>query len=100
MAAFGSAAAVLAVSSFALLRLLALSSRAHDQLTGHRPTVARHVPWLRRAPGERSHEISHDGSLSALEVILILVVFAAVVAFEIWFAFYSTSPIDQRSGRG
>jgi hypothetical protein len=30
---------------------------------------------------------------------LIVCVVIAVVAFEVWFFFFSTSPIDQRSGR-
>jgi len=31
---------------------------------------------------------------------LVIVVVACVLAFEVWFFFFSTSPIDQRSGRG
>jgi len=50
--------------------------------------------------GERPHEQGAEYRLSALEVILVVSVVAAVVAFEIWFFFYSGSPIDARSGRG
>jgi hypothetical protein len=39
-------------------------------------------------------------SLTALERICVGVVATACVAFEIWFFFFSTSPIDSRSGRG
>jgi hypothetical protein len=38
-------------------------------------------------------------ALSTLERILVVVVAMAAIAFEIWFFFYSTSPIDQRTGR-
>jgi hypothetical protein len=48
----------------------------------------------RRAfPGQRP-------SLTTLERILVVVVATAAIAFEVWFFFFSTSPIDQRSGRG
>jgi hypothetical protein len=100
MAGFGATAVALAGATYAIVRLLALTGRAHDRLTGHRPTVGRHVPWLRHAAHERSAEEGGRGSLSALEVILVVMVFAAAVAFEIWFVFYSPSPIDLRSGRG
>jgi hypothetical protein len=51
--------------------------------------------------GERPHpDQRHANELSPLELILIVSVVLAVAAFEIWFFFYSGSPIDQRSGRG
>jgi hypothetical protein len=99
MAGFGATALTLAGATYALVRLLARTGRAHDRLTGHRPTVGRHVPWLRHAAFERAAEENGAAGLSALEVILVLMVFAAAVAFEIWFIFYSPSPIDLRSGR-
>jgi hypothetical protein len=100
MAGFGATAVTLAGATFAIVRLLAYTGRAHDRLTGHTPTVGRHVPWLRHAARERSAEEGGAAGLSALEVILVLMVFAAATAFEIWFVFYSPSPIDLRSGRG
>ena len=38
-------------------------------------------------------------TLTALEYLLVGMVILAVVAFEVWFFFYSGSPFDQRSGR-
>ena len=99
MAAFGSAALTLVATSYLLVRLLAFLGSAYDGLVGRRPTVRAHVPWLRSLRGERPHEVGSGQSPSALEVILVAVVFLAVAAFEVWFVFYSTSPIDQRSGR-
>jgi hypothetical protein len=49
--------------------------------------------------GERPHEDARAPGLSALEVILVTSVVAVVALFEIWFFFFSTSPIDARSGR-
>jgi hypothetical protein len=37
--------------------------------------------------------------ISAVEMVVIAMVLVAFVAFEVWFFFFSTSSIDQRSGR-
>lgn len=83
--------------------MLALLGARHDRLTGHAPQVAAHAPWLRSVRGERAlypGEAAHVTMLERiLERILILMVVLAVLAFEIWFLFYSGSPFDQRSGR-
>jgi hypothetical protein len=73
----------------------------YDDLTGHAPTVRQHTPWLRSMRGERpQYEGSPPPRLTALERILVAMVVTVFVLFEIWFFFFSTSPIDQRSGRG
>ena len=100
MAAVGVVAVVLGAVSVGLVRLLAILDAAYDRLTGRGSQVRRHVPWLRSMRGERPHEYRRARDLSPLEVILIVSVVVAVVAFEIWFFFFSGSPIDQRSGRG
>jgi hypothetical protein len=101
MAAVGVVAVVLGAVSFGLVRLIARFDAAYDRLTGGGARVGRHVPWLRSMRGERPHyDKQRARDLSPLEVILIVSVVAAVVAFEIWFFFFSGSPIDQRSGRG
>jgi len=87
------------VFSFALVVALGAAGRAHDALVGRRPTVRAHVPWLRSLRGERPQEMGAKVGLTALDVILVVAVLALVVAFEVWFFFYSGSPIDQRSGR-
>lgn len=88
-----------ALFSFVLIRLIAYTTRARDALTGRRPTVREHLPWLRSLRGERPAEMGREAGLTPLDVILCLIVIAAVLAFEIWFFFYSGSPIDERSGR-
>src|ERR1700704_4601469 len=101
MAAVGVVAVVLGVVSVGLVRLLAVFDAVYDRLTGRGSRVSRHVPWLRSMRGERPHDDKQRArDLSPLEVILIISVVVAVVAFEIWFFFFSGSPIDQRSGRG
>ena len=99
MAGFLTFLGSLGVMSFFLVRMIAVTGRAHDELTGRRPTVRAHVPWLRSLRGERPAEVGSKAGLSVLDVVLVLAVLAAVAAFEIWFFFYSGSPIDERSGR-
>jgi hypothetical protein len=100
MAAVGVVAVVLAGVSYGLVRLLAVFDSAYDRLTGRGSRVRRHVPWLRSMRGERPHhDKQHARDLSPLELVLIVSVVVAAVAFEVWFFFFSGSPIDQRTGR-
>ena len=88
-----------AAFSLALAWLLARVGQAYDRHTGHVPTVRAHAPWLRSLRGEREQYPGAPARLSANERILVAMVIAAVLAFEIWFFFFSGSPIDQRTGR-
>src|SRR4051794_31908767 len=91
-AVFGS----LAVITVVLVKLLGVTSSAYARAAGITPGNKRRDSWLsverRVHPGDRV-------SLTALERILVVVVAIAALTFEIWFFFYSTSPIDARSGR-
>jgi hypothetical protein len=93
LAVFASLGAITVV----LVKLLSLVAAAYDRAAGLGPAKRRHDSWVsverRSFPGVRQ-------SLTALERILVIVVAMAAIAFEIWFFFFSTSPIDQRSGRG
>jgi MFS family permease len=89
----------LAAIVLALVRLLAVLSAAHERATGHQ-SVRRHVPWLRSMRGERERYAGDPIRLTALDRTLVVVVVIAVAVFEVWFFFFSASPIDQRSGRG
>ena len=84
--------ASLAVITFALTRVLKVVADAYDRAAGAAPAKRRHDRW-----------IADDGhgrkSLTAPERILVVIVACCCLAFEIWFFFFSTSPIDQRSGR-
>jgi hypothetical protein len=88
-----------AVLSFALAAVLGLLGDAYNRMTGQTVQIHRHVAWLRSMRGERPQYPGERGEVTALEQILIIAVVAAILAFEIWFFFFSGSPIDQRSGR-
>src|SRR3954451_19732822 len=92
-------ALVLGGLSLALIQLLGVMQSAYDGLTGRRRAVRRTLPWMRSMRGERPHEQPEGVRASPAELMLMLCVVVAVIAFEIWFFFYSGSPIDQRSGR-
>ena len=100
MTAVFAVVATIGVTCWLLVRALGLMGRAYDAMTGHPATVRRHTPWLRSMSGEREHgQPGADAHLTPLEYILVGVVLLAYLVFEVWFFFFSTSPIDQRSGR-
>jgi hypothetical protein len=100
MTAFFVVTIVLAAVILGLVRMIAALQRAYDKCTGSGPTVRAHTPWLRSMRGERPVYPGESAQLTASERILIIVAVVAVVAFEVWFLFFSGSPFDQRSGRG
>lgn len=93
-------AIALGIISYGLVRLLAVVDARYGAAMGRTTSVRRHVPWLRSMRGERPHGRRSMASLSPLEWILIVSVVLVVALFEVWFFFFSSSPIDQRSGRG
>ena len=83
--------ASIAVISAVLVMLLRRVSDSYDRLAGTLDTRRRHDRW-----------IADDGrrrTLTAVERMLVVMVAICWIAFEIWFFFFSTSPIDQRTGR-
>jgi len=99
MLAVGVAAVSLGAISYALVKALAWLDAAYGRAAGRTSSVSRHVPWLRSMRGERPQYPGERAEVTALEQILVIAVVLAVLAFEIWFFFFSGSPIDQRSGR-
>jgi hypothetical protein len=99
MAAVFVVALVLLVLSLVLVRVLALLGAAYDDVTGQRPSVRAHTPWLRSMRGEREQYKDVPARLTTLERTVVAMVVIAVALFEVWFFFFSSSPIDQRSGR-
>jgi hypothetical protein len=91
---------VLAAVSLGLVRLIGALQRAYEDCAGTAPTVRAHTPWLRSMRGERPVYPGEKASLTTPERILVVVAVLGVTAFEVWFFFFSGSPIDQRSGRG
>ncbi|HET9012186.1 MAG TPA: hypothetical protein VFN38_10260, partial [Gemmatimonadaceae bacterium] len=86
---------LIAVFSALLMWLLARLDLEYRARTGQTSQVHRHVAWLRSMRGERPQYAGEPVQVSALERTLVLMVVACFVAFEIWFFFFSTSPIDQ-----
>jgi hypothetical protein len=92
---------VMAFTSWVLLRLLYRLQEHYMKLLG-RPQRRYRSSWLRSMRAERGEwERQHDANARAtpFEITVMVVVVVAVAAFEIWFFFYSPSPIDQRTGR-
>jgi len=84
---------VLFAACLALIWALNLASAAHDQLTGRRQAVRRHVPWLRSMRAERVDYERSRTTVTVLDRIVVGMVVLAVVAFELWFFIASPSPI-------
>jgi hypothetical protein len=99
MAAILVVAACLMLFSLLLIKALSLLQVSYDEVAGRKRAIRRHTPWLRSMRGERPHEVPEGVQPTPLERILVVMVVIAVAAFEIWFFFFSGSPIDQRSGR-
>ena len=93
-------AIVLGILCFLLLRLLRVLGAQYDRVVGASPTVGKHVSWLRSMRDERPEYKGVTPTISMAERIVIVGVVLAVALFEVWFFFFSTSTIDQRSGRG
>jgi hypothetical protein len=89
----------LAVVSLALMWVLGRLNRAYEEMTGQTATVRQHTPWLRSMRGERPQYTGVEPTLTTFERILVGMVVVAFVVFEIWFFFFSASPIDSRTGR-
>jgi hypothetical protein len=88
-----------AAISFGLAWVLSQLGDRYDRITGQVPLVHRHVAWLRSMRGERAQYPGEHVQVTALEQVLIITVVLCILAFEIWFFFFSGSSIDQRSGR-
>ena len=85
--------AVIGATCLALIWVLSWASAVHDELTGKKPAMRRQVPWLRSMRAERVEWERRHVELTAMERILVVCVVLAAIAFEIWFFFFSPSPI-------
>lgn len=88
-------------TTLAIGKALAVLHARYRELHHTRQTIRVHLPWLRSLRGERARETGAASvELTVLDVILVTSVLLAVGAYELWFLFLSTSPIDLRTGRG
>jgi hypothetical protein len=100
MPAVAAIVATIGVACWLLVRALGWMGVTYDRLTGRTATVRRHTPWLRSMRGEREHgQPGTEARLTPAEYVLVGTVLVAYLAFEVWFFFFSSSPLDQRSGR-
>jgi hypothetical protein len=88
-------AVTIGVVAFALTKLLTVLGDAYERASGHSSTVRQHAPWLRSMRGERPQYAGERPRLTGMERILVVVVMLAVGVFEVWFFFFSGSPIGQ-----
>jgi len=84
---------VLFAACLALIYLLSWASNTYDAITGRPQSVRRHVPWLRSMRAERVNYEREKHEVTAIERILVVMVAVVFVLFEIWFFFFSPSPI-------
>jgi hypothetical protein len=85
--------ALMGATSFALVKLLGALGERHDRLLGLPPAKRRQQPWMRSLSGERASEQRRRSHVSGLDVVMVVTVLIAAVAFEIWFFFFSGSSI-------
>jgi hypothetical protein len=98
MLPFAVVAAMLFALSIGLVVLLGRLGESYDALVGRR-VRRRQAPWMRSMRGERPHQPAAAERASALDKVLVVAVVLAVAAFEVWFFFFSGSPIGGPSGR-
>ena len=84
---------VLAAACLALIWALNAASAALDELSGRKQAVRQHVPWLRSMRAERVDYEREKQTVTPVERLLVATVAVAVVLFEVWFFFFSPSPI-------
>jgi hypothetical protein len=82
---------VLAVLAWLLIRLLDLLGRAHDRAAGIERR-RRQTGWLRSLSGER-RDASSGERATALDMVLVVFVVLAVIAFELWLLLFAGSPL-------
>jgi hypothetical protein len=82
---------VLVATVAAIVWMLTRIEAMYKEVTGQ-PTSRRTSPWLRSMRGERDEEMRRK-PLTGYEKALVGVVVATGAAFEIWFFFFSGSPI-------
>ena len=92
MSAVGVVIGVLVVAIAIIVFLLTRIEAAYKVVTGQLPE-RRTPPWLRSMRGEREEFERERRQLSGFEKVLSGTVVLGVILFEVWFFFFSGSPI-------
>jgi hypothetical protein len=82
---------VLAVLVFGLTAVLIWLNNTYDELVG-RSRVERHSPWLRSMRAEAEPNIDAHVGVTALERIVTMVVYVAIIAMLLWYIFFAGPP--------
>jgi hypothetical protein len=82
---------VLAVLVFGLAAVLIWLNNTYDELIG-RPRIERRSPWLRSMRAEAEQNIDARVGVTALERIVTMVVYVAIIALLLWFIFFAGRP--------
>jgi hypothetical protein len=82
---------VLAVLVFGLTAVLIWLNNTYDELIG-RPRVERRSPWLRSMRAEAEQNVSARVGVTALERIVTMIVYVAIIALLLWFIFFAGPP--------
>jgi hypothetical protein len=83
---------VLAALIVAMALALTWLNNAYDELVG-RPRTQRRVAWLRSMRAEAEGDISTRVGITALERIVMMSVYIAVIALFIWLVFFAGSMV-------
>jgi hypothetical protein len=92
MTAVGVVVVVLLALVLALTALLTRINARYDRLTG-RVADRRVSPWMRSMRSEREESVRARQGTSAIERVVVYSVSAAVLVFNVWFFFFSGSPL-------
>ena len=98
MLPFGVAAGAMLALCLAMVAGLSLLGARYDELVGRKQPRAQ-APWLRSLRGDRPHTVKEGETISALDKLLVVCVVLCTLAFEIWFFFFSGSPIGGQPTR-
>jgi hypothetical protein len=91
MGAVGIVVVVLAVLVFAMALLLTWLNNRYDELTG-RQRVERRSAWLRSMRAESERHVSQRSGVTALERIVMVNVYVAVITLVVWYVFFASAP--------
>jgi hypothetical protein len=91
MGAVGIVVVVLAVLEFALTLLLTWLNNTYDEISG-RPRTERRSRWLRSMRDEDEGYVSQRVGITALERIVMVNVYVAVLTLVVWYLFFAGAP--------
>lgn len=77
----------------AIVWALSRLGATYERLSGNEPASRRTTPWMRSLRDERHEYTQERRPLTGFEKMMVGSVAVAVIAFEVWFFFFSGSPI-------